>query len=144
MAAPCRTAIIHRKNNVALLCHELMPQEIGAAPGVSNHLTSRPAVGIYEHGIFLLRIEVCRLDDAGVKHHSIPRLHVDKFHRRKMVVRKLCDFVFVNRSDARAVGMIEVLARRCRGTRISIVESSDIGRRHRRMRAFVLGDPGKI
>src|SRR6266700_7820619 len=35
--APRRTAIIQGKDNVALLRHELMPQEIGAAPGIAHN-----------------------------------------------------------------------------------------------------------
>src|SRR2546430_12756929 len=60
-----------------------------------------------------------------------------------MVVRKLGDFVFVNSSDARSIGAVELLARRCRGVRISVVESGGIGCKNRGVRAFVLAQPGE-
>src|SRR6266480_6243513 len=60
-----------------------------------------------------------------------------------MVVRKLGDFVFVNSSDARSIGAVELLARRCRGVRISVVENSGMGCKNRGVRAFVLAQPGE-
>jgi len=51
MAASRRAAIIQRKNNVALLRHEFVPQKIGTTPGISNYLGVRPSVGVNQHGI---------------------------------------------------------------------------------------------
>src|SRR5437762_3982550 len=70
MAAALGAAIIKRKDNVALLRHELVPKEVSAAPAVSNDLRVRPPIRVNQHRIFLLRMEVRRLDDAGVELRS--------------------------------------------------------------------------
>src|SRR3989449_4339430 len=141
MPAARRATIINRKNNVALLRHELMPEKIRTAPGVSNNLSVRSPIRVDQHGIFLLRIEVRRLDDAGVELHAIPRLHGEIFHRRKMVVSKLSDFVFVNRADARTVAAVEILAWWRRSVRIGVIESGSVGRKNRAVRAFLFCEP---
>src|SRR5260370_14600410 len=80
MAAAPRAAIVQRKDNVALLCHELVPKEVGAAPAVSNDLSVRPPIRVNQNGIFRLRMEVRRLNDAGVELPSVARFHGEKFH----------------------------------------------------------------
>src|SRR6202045_1397539 len=143
MAAASRAAIRQAKENGALLPQELVPKEVGAAPAVSNDLSVRPPIRVNQNGIFRLRMEVRRLDDAGVELHSVARFHGEKFHGREMVVRKLGDFVFVNSSEARSIGAVEVLPGRGRGVRISVVESGSIGCKTRGVRALVLGEPGE-
>src|SRR5437870_4160207 len=120
-----------------------MPKEVGAAPGVTDDLSVGTAIGVDEDRIVFLRIEVRRLDDTGVELDAVPRFHGEKFHGRQMVVRKLGDFVFANRGDARSIGAVEVLARRCRGVRIGVVESSSVWCKNRGVRAFVLGEPSE-
>src|SRR5712692_439904 len=60
-----------------------------------------------------------------------------------MVIRKLGDFVFINHGDARSIGAVEVLARRCCCVRIGVVESGVIGCKNRGVRARVFGEPGE-
>src|SRR5437879_3163201 len=70
MSAPRRATIIQRENNVTLLRHELVPQEIGSAPAVADNLSVRPAIGVSEHRVFLLWIKIRRLDDRSEEHTS--------------------------------------------------------------------------
>src|SRR4029077_3298638 len=138
MATPRRTAIVRRKNNVAFLRHQLVPEKIGTAPGVSNHLSVRPTIRVYQHGVFLLQIEVWRLDNAGVQLPAVAGFHANKFHGREMVVGKFGHFVFVDGSDARSVGAVKILTRRGSRTGKSINKSGSVWREDRGVRAFFL------
>ncbi len=120
-----------------------MPQESSAAPGVADDLCVWATVGKDEDGILFLRIEVRRLDDAGVELHAIVGFHAEKFRRREMEIGKLGDFVFVDRGDARSVGAVKILTRRGSRVRKSINEGRRIRRENCGVRAFVLGQACK-
>ena len=120
-----------------------MPQEIGAAPAVAHHLSVRPSIRVNQHGIFLLRTEIPWLDDAGVERNAIVRLHRQKFHRRKVVIREFGHSVLVDRGDARAVSAIKILALRRGGIRIGVVEGRSVGRKDRSMCSGLLSDGSK-
>ena len=79
MAAAVRTAVIQRKNEVAFLGHEFVPEKRGAAPRVAHHMRVRAAVGVDQHGILFLRIEIRRSEDAGVQRNAVAGLDGEKF-----------------------------------------------------------------
>src|SRR5438552_1753824 len=83
------------------------------------------------------------LDDAGVERNAIVRLHRQKFHRRKVVIREFGHSVLVDRGDARAISAIKILALRRGGIRIGVVEGRSVGRKDRSMCSGLLSDGSK-
>src|SRR5215831_19606255 len=87
-------AIVEGKDDVALLCHHLVPEESSwASPGIRDHLGVWPAVGEGDDGIFLRRVELWRLDHRAMQGDAVAGLHGEKFDGRKTVLREFRDLV---------------------------------------------------
>src|SRR2546429_6893539 len=78
-------AIVHARDQVAVLREQLVPQVVGATPGVGHRLGPGPAVHVHEQRIAPRGIEPLRLDDPGVRSEE----HTSELQSRLHLVCRL-------------------------------------------------------
>ena len=87
--ASARAAIIYADAHETLLAQILLQQRaapcLSDIPCVLHLLVARSAVLIHHHGIFPVRVEICRLHHPSVQHHTVGRCQREQFTLAKIV-----------------------------------------------------------
>ena len=112
--------VVHCEDQEALLRHHLVPEEVGASPGVAHHLAMWPAIEMHQRRVFLRGVKARRLDHHSLKRRPVGASHGEKLHGLERVRSEFRHLVLVDHRHTRAIGLREFLPRGSHGVGIGI------------------------